>query len=387
MTTNQDKKSIVIVAGEASGDLLGGYMLSALRPQLPDTLIHGIGGSKMAEHGFISDWPIEKLSVNGLFEILVHFHELKQIRDTLLKKTLEEKPAVFIGIDAPEFNLGLELKLRQAGIPTIHFVSPSVWAWRKRRIKKIARAVSRMLVLFPFEEEIYRQAGIPVTYVGHPLAAAIPMQPDVSAARAALGLPEAAKIVAILPGSRMSEIKFHTAAFIGAARILAKREPDIQFVVPLAGGEKQKQYFQELIAKAGLQDVPLIMVDGQSHRVMTAADVVLVASGTATLEVALHKKPMVIAYKMMRATWEIARRIVSPPIGLPNILAREMIVPEILQNDATPEVLAEHVWKPLNDPVYCRELYSKFTEIHQMLLRNAAEESARAVLEVMGQTA
>lgn len=373
-----------MVAGESSGDLLASRLLSGLRPELPDSLIHGIGGPRMAEYGFRSDWPMEKLSVRGLFEVLAHYREIKGIQNALRDKLLAERPAAFIGVDAPDFNFGLEMQLKQAGIPTMHFISPSIWAWRGGRIKKIAKAVSHMLVVFPFEEKIYRDAGIPVTYVGYPLAEVIPMVPDVAAARAELGLPADSRIVAILPGSRMSELKYNAVPFIAAAKCLMQRDPALRFVVPMAG-EKQCAYFIELIAKAGLADVPVELLSGRSHTVIASADAVLVASGTATLEVALFKKPMVIAYKMMRASWEIMRHMgYQPWIGLPNILAREFLVPELLQDAATPQSLAEAMWKQLDDAGHRARLQQRFTEMHHTLLRDSAKESARAVLQMIG---
>ncbi len=376
-----------MVAGEASGDLLAGRLLSGLRPRFPDAHIHGIGGPNMAEHGFTSDWPIDKLAVRGLFEVLAHYREIKGIQNALRDQLLAEKPAVFIGVDAPDFNLGLEIQLKKAGIPTMHFISPSIWAWRGGRIKKIAQSVSHMLVVFPFEEAIYRKAGIPVTYVGHPLAEVIPMQPDMAAARSALGLPSDIPVIAILPGSRMSELKYNTVAFIEAARLLAKRAPSIRFIVPMAG-ERQRRYFVELIAQAGLQDAPLQITDGQSHTAMAAADAVLVASGTASLEVALFKRPMVIAYKMMRASWQVMRHMAYQPwIGLPNILAQEFVVPELLQDDATPRALADALWKQLNDRSHGAMLRRRFTDMHHALLRDTANESAQAVSALIAQSA
>ncbi|NMM39241.1 MAG: lipid-A-disaccharide synthase [Glaciimonas sp.] len=376
-------KTIAMVAGESSGDLLASRLLSGLRVHLPQTRIHGIGGIKMAEQGFVSDWPMEKLTVRGLFEVIPRYREIKSIQNTLRDQLLAEKPAVFIGVDYPGFNLGLEMQLKRAGIPTVHFIGPQIWAWRGGRIKKIAKAVSHMLVVFPFEEAIYRQAGIPVTYVGHPLAEVIPLLPDVAAARSALHLPLAAKVVAILPGSRISELKYNTEAFIGAAKLLAQREPGLCFVVPMAGAQ-QRDYFVQLLAQVGLADVPLQLVDGQSHTVLAAADAVLVASGTASLEVALFKKPMVIAYRMMRASWEIMRHMgYQPWIGLPNILAREFLVPELLQDAATPQALADALWQQLTDVSLQASLQQRFTEMHHALLRNTAKESAQAVLQVM----
>jgi lipid-A-disaccharide synthase len=265
----------------------------------------------------------------------------------------------------------------------MHFISPSIWAWRRGRIKKIAHAVSHMLVVFPFEEAIYRSAGIPATYVGHPLAEVIPMRPDVEAARAALGLEGSAPVIAILPGSRMSELKYNSAAFIGAARLLAAREPGMRFVVPMAG-EAQRRYFESLLAKAGLSDLPLQIVEGRSHAAIAAADAVIVASGTATLEVALFKKPMVIAYKMMAASWQLMRHMgYQPWVGLPNILAREFLVPELLQHAATPEAIADALWRQLEDGGARRRLTQRFTEMHHALLRDTARVSAQAVLDMI----
>jgi lipid-A-disaccharide synthase len=375
-----------MVAGETSGDLLAGRLLSGLRPQLPDAHIHGIGGSYMAQHGFVSDFPMEKLSVRGLFEVLAHYREIKGIQIALRDQLLIERPAVFIGVDAPDFNLGLEAQLKSAGIPTMHFIGPSIWAWRGGRIKKIARAVSHMLVIFPFEEEIYRKAGIPATYVGHPLAQVIPMEPDQAGAREALGLPTGAPVVAILPGSRMSELKYNAVAFVAAAKLLLQRDPTLRFVAPMAGAP-QRRYFDELIAQAGLQDVPIQVIDGQSHRALAAADAVLVASGTASLEVALFKRPMVIAYKMMRASWHVLRHMAYQPwIGLPNILAQEFLVPELLQDAATPQALADALWQQLQDDAHRAYLQRRFTEMHHTLLRDTAGESARAVLELIAQS-
>ena len=371
-----------MVAGETSGDLLGANLLSALRPQLPDTLMHGIGGPRMAKYDFVSNWPMEKLSVNGLFEVLAHYREIKGIHNHLRDHLLAQRPDVFVGIDSPEFNLSLELALKKAGIKTVHFVSPSVWAWRSGRIRKIAEAVSRILVLFPFEEAIYQKAGIPVTYVGHPLAESIPMRPDIDAARTSLGLDREKPVITIMPGSRMSELKYNSPAFVESAKILLQRDPTIQFVIPMAGDEQLK-YFTKLVSGARLDDLPLQIVRGHSHAAITAADAVLVASGTATLEVALFKKPMVIAYKLMRATWEIARHIVKPPVGLPNILAGEMIVPELLQNAATGQALADALWFQLTDQANRQRLEERFIAMHYSLLRNTAQTSADAILEVM----
>lgn len=376
--------SLAMVAGEVSGDMLAARLMAGLRPQLPNARFHGIGGPRMIEQGLASEVPIETLTVRGLFEIIPRYREIKGIQNRLRDRLLRERPAAFIGADYPGFNLGLEEQLRAQGIPTVHFVSPQIWAWRGGRIKKIKRAVSHMLVIFPFEEAIYRAAGVPVTYIGHPLAEMIPLVPDVAAARAELGIAPGARVVTIMPGSRMGELKYLVEPFVAAARLLARRDPDLVFVAPMAG-ERQGAYYDEIVARAGLQDVPVRLLDGQSHAAIAAADAVLVASGTATLEVALFKKPMVIAYKVMRASWEIMRHMgYQPWIGLPNILAREFVVPEYLQHAATPQALADAVWRQLDDPARGEALARRFADMHHSLLRNSAQASADAVLRVIG---
>lgn len=378
-----DRPIISMVAGETSGDMLAARMLSGLRLHLPDALMHGIGGPRMAEYDFVNDWPMDKLSVRGLFEVLAHYREISGIRKQLKQQLLIEKPDVFIGVDAPDFNLDLEIQLKQAGIPTMHYISPSIWAWRGGRIKKIAEAVSHMLVVFPFEEAIYRDAGIPVTYVGHPLAQVIPLEIDTAAAREELGLDPRFKVVAILPGSRLSEIKYNTEAFIRTAKILIEREPNLQIVVPMAGNQ-QRSYYIKLVVAAKLEGVPVLLIDGRSHTAIAAADAVLVASGTASLEVALFKKPMVIAYKMMAASWQILKHMgYQPWVGLPNILEREFVVPEFLQSAATPIAMADAIWQQLNSDVIQRDLKERFTQMHHTLLRDTARISAQAVMDVI----
>ncbi|TFW32967.1 lipid-A-disaccharide synthase [Massilia horti] len=376
--------SLALVAGEVSGDMLASRLLAGLRPHLPQARFHGIGGPRMMEQGFVSEVPMDTLTIRGLFEVIPRYRELKGIQNRLRDRLLAERPAAFIGADYPGFNLGLEEQLRAAGIPTVHFISPQIWAWRGGRIKKIKRAVSHMLVIFPFEEKIYQDAGVPVTYIGHPLAEQIPLQPDQAAARRALGIPLDARVVTLMPGSRMAELKYLSEPFVGAARLLAQRDPSLRFVAPMAG-ERQRSYFNDLVAKAGLSDVPVQLVDGQSHTAIAAADAVLAASGTATLEVALFKKPMVIAYKVMRASWEIMRHMgYMPWIGLPNILAREFVVPEYLQHAATPANLAEALWRQLEDAAGRDRLKQRFTDMHHSLLRDSAAASADAVLRVIG---
>ncbi|MHA4866120.1 lipid-A-disaccharide synthase [Duganella sp. PWIR1] len=384
MASSADKLSLALVAGEPSGDMLAARLLSGLRPHLPDARFHGIGGPHMMAQGFESHWPMDQLTVRGLLPVLMRYRELKGIQNQLRDQLLAERPAAFIGADYPGFNLGLEEQLKAAGIPTIHYIGPQIWAWRGGRIKKIIRAVSHMLVVFPFEEAIYQQAGVPVSYVGHPLAELIPLAPDEGAAKRALGMPEDANVVTIMPGSRMSEIKYNTVAFMQAARLLKLRDRTLRFVAPMAG-ERQKQYFLQLVAQAGLQDVEIQLLDGQSHTAIAAADAVLVASGTASLEVALFKKPMVIAYKMAELEWQILRHFnYQPWIGMPNILAREFLVPEMLQGAANPDGLAEAMWKQLSDAPHRLRLAQRFTDMHHSLLRNSAAESAAAVLKVIG---
>ncbi|MBO9535683.1 lipid-A-disaccharide synthase [Herbaspirillum sp.] len=378
------KQSIALVAGESSGDLLGSRLLAGLRERLPDVRLHGIGGEHMMAQGFASDWPMDKLTVRGLFEVIPRYREIKGIQEDLRDRLLADRPDVFVGVDYPGFNLGLEEQLRRAGIPTVHFIGPQIWAWRGWRIKKIMRAVSHMLVIFPFEENIYRNAGVPVTYVGHPLAEVIPMQPDMPAARTRLGLKQDARVVAILPGSRMGELKHNGEGFLAAARLLKQREPSLQFVTPMAG-DRQMAFFQEQIRQGGYDDLEIKVIAGQSHSAMEAADAVLVASGTASLEVALYKKPMVISYKVVWASYQIMRHMgYQPWVGLPNILAREFLVPELLQHEATPQALADAVWHQLEDHAQQQRLVRRFTDMHHALLRDTSRESANAVCQVIG---
>jgi lipid-A-disaccharide synthase len=374
--------SVAVVAGEVSGDMLAARLLAGLRTQLPGARFHGIGGPRMMEQGFVSDVPMDTLTVRGLFEIIPRYREIKGIQNALRDRLLADPPAVFVGADYPGFNLGLEMQLKEAGIPTVHFIGPQIWAWRGWRIKKIQKAVSHMLVIFPFEEEIYKKAGVPVTYIGHPLAEAIPLVPDVAGARARLGLAIDARVVTVMPGSRMGELKFLAAPYIAAVKLLAARDAALKFVVPMVG-ERQRAYFAQLVAAAGLSDVAIQIVD-DSHTAIAAADAVLVASGTATLEVALFKKPMVIAYKVVWASWQIMRHMgYQPWIGLPNILAREFLVPELLQDAATPQAMADAIWQQLGDSAGRQRLVARFTDMHHSLLRNSAQASADAVMRII----
>ncbi|WP_153147175.1 lipid-A-disaccharide synthase [Dechloromonas sp. H13] len=375
---------IAMVAGEASGDLLGSLLIAALKRKLPDADFYGIGGPKMQAQGFEAWWPIEKLSVIGYIDALKNFREIYGIRRQLKKRLLERRPDVFIGIDAPDFNLGLETALKSAGIKTIHYVSPSIWAWRGGRIKKIGRAVNRVLALFPMEPPLYDREGIPVSYVGHPLADLIPLETSKQAVREKLGLPKAAPVFALLPGSRKGELERMAATFVQTAKIIRERFlPNAQFVVPLTTRETRLQFENAIYAEqAG--EVPFRLLFGHAQDALGAADVSLVASGTATLEAALIKRPMVITYKLAPSSWWIGKRMVrSPYVGLPNILAGRFVVPEILQDDATPENLAEALIKLYEDKENAAAVAEAFTEIHLQLRQNNAEKAACAVVECL----
>ena len=364
-----------LVAGEASGDLLGAHFINALKQAHPDLRAAGIAGPRLIEAGVEAIYPSEKLAVNGYVEVLRHLPELLWIRSRIARHFLRERPRVFVGIDAPDFNFALEAKLKHAGIPTVHFVSPSIWAWRPERIHRIKQAVSHMLVVFPFEERIYREAGIPVTYVGHPLADVIPLQPDVAGARASLGL-SSGPVIALLPGSRMSEVKRHAGLMLDAAALILQDHPDAQFVVP-AANDAAAQLIRQ--AAQGLK-LPLHILAGQSHTALAACDVTLVASGTATLEAALFKKPMVITYRMPALTARMMqKKALQPWVGLPNILARDFVVPERLQDAATPEALATDALTWLDDAPRRLELNETFRTMHLSLRQDASSRIAEAL--------
>jgi lipid-A-disaccharide synthase len=364
-----------VVAGEASGDLLGAHFIAALKQRRPDLRTAGIAGPGLIEAGVEAIYPSEKLAVNGYVEVLRHLPELLWIRWRIARYFLHERPRVFVGIDAPDFNFTLEARLKQAGIPTVHFVSPSIWAWRPERIHRIKEAVSHMLVVFPFEEQIYRDAGIPVTYVGHPLADVIPLEPDTAAARTLLGL-AAGPVIALLPGSRLSEVARHARLMLDAAMRIRRRHPDAQFVLPVASEAAARLVRQ---AAQGL-DLPLQVLDGRSHTVLAACDVALVASGTATLEAALFKKPMVITYRVPALTAYLMRKkALLPWIGLPNILARDFVVPERVQEAATPENLANDALAWLDDAPRREAAIEIFRTMHVSLRQNASARIAEAV--------
>lgn len=370
---------IGIVAGEASGDLLGSHLIQALKQKLPDIEFIGIAGPKMMGEGVKSFFPMERLSVRGYVEVLRHLIGLLKLRRQLLTNFLNNPPDIFIGIDAPDFNFWLEKKLKAKGIKTIHYVSPSIWAWRKGRISKIKHAVTHMLALFPFESTIYEQAGIPVTYVGHPLADILPIKPDMVSAREGLKLKSSALVIVMLPGSRQSEVQRHAALMIKTAGLIYAEHPNAQFLVPLVTRETRQIF--ELAIFHEPESVPIQILFGHAHDAIEAADVVIVASGTATLEAALLKKPMVITYRMPSLSWKILKHMrLQPFVGLPNILAGKFVVPELLQDDATPEKLANATLTLLADQDYLEIIKDEFTKIHLSLRQNTAEKAAHTIL-------
>jgi lipid-A-disaccharide synthase len=370
---------IALVAGEASGDILGAGLMQALKIKHPEVEFIGVGGPLMEAEGLVSSFPMERLAVMGLVEVLGRLRELLGRRKRLIKELIAARPDVFIGIDAPDFNLTLELKLRQAGIRTVHYVSPSVWAWRQKRVLKIREACDLMLTLFPFEARFYLDHQVPVRFVGHPLANTIPLQADRDGAREALGLTPDDSVVALLPGSRGGEVARLGELFLDAAERLRALRPGVQFVLPCANAERRAQ----LEAMLAGRNLPLRLLDGRSHEVLAACDAVLIASGTATLEALLHKRPMVVAYKVAPLTYRILKRLVkSPYISLPNLLAERMLVPELIQDAATPDALAQTL-APLLDDGAVQTL--GFDVIHRALRQDASEQAADAVLKLVGQ--
>lgn len=372
-----------MVAGEASGDLLAAHLIGALKARRPEIAFAGIGGPKMAAQGFVSHFPMDKLSVRGYAEALRHYREIMGIRRRLARSLLAERPELFIGVDSSDFNLGLERMLRDAGIPAVHYVSPSIWAWRGWRIRRIARSVSRILVMLPFEAPLYEKAGVPVTYVGHPLADVIPFQPKKDEARAQLRLPSGKLIIALLPGSRRSELEYMASAFLLAAHRFRQEVHDVHFVCPMVTRET-RDIFERALHENQRTDLPLTMLFGHSHEALAAADLALVASGTATLEAALFKTPMVIAYRQSPITWALMRPMLYLPyVGMPNILAGERLVPELLQDQATPANLAGALLTLLRDTASQKRQIERFREFHEVLRQNTAEKAADAVLEFL----
>lgn len=370
-----------MVAGEASGDLLASLLLSGLRARWPQLRAVGIGGPRMAEQAFEAWWPHHKLAVRGYAEVLRHYREIVGIRDQLRLRLLQDPPAVFIGVDAPDFNLDLAAALKVAGVPTVQFVCPSIWAWRAERVAKLKRSVNHVLCLFPFEPELLHRHGIGATFVGHPLASVIPMFPDQAAARQSLGLALDAPVLALMPGSRASEIDHLAARFMRAARLLAQRRPGLQVVLPIAPGLRNRveAIWRQVGPVPGLQ-----LLEGQSHAALAACDLTLVASGTATLEAALYKRPMVIAYHMHPISWWLTRRKqLQPWVGLPNILAQEFLVPELLQERATPQALCAELNQWLTQPQRLIPLQRRFEVMHQSLIRDTARSCADAIQNLL----
>ena len=370
-----------LVAGETSGDLLAGLLLDGLLQRWPDLRSAGIGGPQMAKRGFEAWWPHDKLSVHGFgWDVLMRYREIVGIREQLKQRLLRQRPDVFIGVDAPDFNLDLEAALKQQGIKTVHFVCPSVWAWRAERLEKIKRSVDHVLCIFPFEPALLAQHGIAATYVGHPLAQAIPMHVDMLKARHELGLDADRPVVALLPGSRESEITYLAERFLRTAMLLSQQQPALQFVLPAMPSLKARiEKMRDAVGATMVQ-----VIKGQSHAALAACDVTLIASGTATLEAALFKKPMVIAYNMNWLSWQIMRRKkLQPWVGLPNILCQDFVVPELLQEEATPQRLADAVLNWLSSPAKIDHLQHRFTQLHHALLRDTPQLAADAIQKVL----
>ena len=366
--------SLAVVAAEASGDLLAASVLEGLRTAGP-LQAAGIGGPAMSACGFDAWWSIDELSVRGYVEVLREYPRLLRLRRDLRQRVLAWQPDVFLGVDAPDFNLGLERALRRQGVPTAHFIGPSVWAWRRERLAGIREAVGLMLLVFPFEKPIYDEAGIPASYVGHPLADIIPARPDRAAARRALGLPEQGAVVALLPGSRRAEIHYMAESFLEAAEWLARRRPEVRFVLPAAGAQHYERLRALLARRAGKAAV--LLTQGRSHEALAACDTALIASGTATLEAALFARPMVIAYRMAPLSYLIMRRMgYLPWVGLPNILCRDWVVPEFLQPAATAEAMGEALLVQLDDPALRERIAGRFADLHGSLRQGCASRCA-----------
>ncbi|MDN8615342.1 lipid-A-disaccharide synthase [Variovorax ginsengisoli] len=378
----ETQRQFSLVAGEASGDLLAGLMLDGLQARWPAMKAVGIGGPQMLSRGFESWWPQEKLAVSGYVEVLRHYAEIAGIRRQLRARLLRERPEIFIGVDAPDFNLDLEAGLRERGIKTAHFVCPSIWAWRPERVVKLRAAADHVLCIFPFEPALLEQHGIAATYVGHPLAKVIPMTPDRAAARKALGLDPDAEVVAILPGSRRSEVRQLAPMFFAAAALMLKARPGLHFICPVLPNLRPEM---EQVLGASELAGRVTLLDRQSHAALAACDVTLIASGTATLEAALFKRPMVISYRVNSLTWRLVmqRKQLQPWVGLPNILSGEFVVPEILQDAATPEALAEATLAWLASPDKVHALQQRFCAMHAELLRDTPTLCADAIQKVL----
>ena len=384
--SSDSRHFLAMVAGETSGDLLASLVLQGIKAELPHIYAAGIGGQRMADAGFDAWWPSERLAVHGYSaELIKRIWGILRIRKQLVQRLLADKPGVFVGVDAPDFNLGVEERLRAQGIKTVHFVCPSIWAWRPERIEKIRRSVDHVLCIFPFEPALLAQHGIAATYVGHPLANVIPVTPDRAAARRALGLPEQGEVLAVLPGSRASEVNYIAKPFLRAAALLLQQRPSLTILLPAVPVLRAR--IDALAAECGILD-RIRVLDGQSHLALEACDCTLIASGTATLEAALYKRPMVIAYHMHAISWRLMRRKqLQPWVGLPNILCQDFVVPELLQDAATPQALAAAVaqWldAPRDDPARLARLEQRFDDLHRELRRDTPQLAAHAIQKIL----
>jgi lipid-A-disaccharide synthase len=376
-------KTIAIVAGESSGDLLGSHLIKSLKSARPDLKFIGIAGPKMMKEGAVSFFSMEELSVRGYFEVFRKLFHLIKLRKKLLNQILKEKPDLFIGVDAPDFNFWIEKQLKKKGVPVIHYVSPSIWAWRGNRLRKIKKSIDHMLTIFPFEKNIYSKANIQATFVGHPLAEMIPLYPNKKKAQNKLKVIKATKVIALLPGSRQGEVKWHAQLLIDSATEISKKIRDVKFLVPLPTRETY-DIFSKTLFKNTHAELDIQLLIGHASDAINAADLVIVASGTATLETALYKKPMIVIYKMSSISWQILKRMrYLPFVSLPNILLNKFLVPELLQSDATSENISSKAVEILKDAPYRKNLLTQFTKIHHQLKQNTSDRLNRVILKLI----
>jgi lipid-A-disaccharide synthase len=374
-------KTIAIVAGESSGDLLGSHLIKSLKSIRPDLTFIGIAGPKMIKEGAVSFFSMEELSIRGYFEALRKLFRLLKLRKNLLNQILDAKPDLFIGIDAPDFNFWIERQLKKKGVPVIHYVSPSIWAWRKNRLRKIKKSIDHMLTIFPFEKNIYLKANIQASFVGHPLAEMIPLHSNRKKAQDKLKIIKANKVIALLPGSRQGEVRWHAQLLIDSAIEISKSVRDTKFLVPLPTRETY-EIFSRTLFKNTHTELDIQLLIGHASDAINAADLVIVASGTATLETALYKKPMIVIYKMSSISWQILKRMrYLPYISLPNILLNKFLVPELLQDDATPQNISDKTIEILKDGAYRKNLLIQFTKIHHQLKQNTSDRLNRVILK------
>jgi lipid-A-disaccharide synthase len=374
-------KTIAIVAGESSGDLLGSHLIRSLKSSRSDLKFIGIAGPKMMKEGAVSLFLMEELSVRGYFEAFKKLFHLIQLRKNLLNQILNQKPDLFIGVDAPDFNFWIERQLKKKGIPVIHYVSPSIWAWRGNRLRKIKKSVDHMLTIFPFEKNIYSKANIQATFVGHPLAEMIPLYSNKKKAQDKLKIIKATKVIALLPGSRQGEVTWHAQLLIDSATEISKRIRDVKFLVPLPTRETY-DIFSKTLFKNTHAELDIQLLVGHASDAINAADLVIVASGTATLETALYKKPMIVIYKMSSISWQILKRMrYLPFVSLPNILLNKFIVPELLQSDATSDNISSKAIEILKNAPYRKNLLIQFSKIHHQLKQNTSDRLSKVILK------